>query len=287
MQLLPLFAALPFLSGLASALDPTCRPGGNFDLSKWELETSINNGNGQPLVISAKDLSGNGNGCANGWQDKGSEHQWFFTVRGSFSPVFLSRPRREPLLTTVGPPPRAQETTDGSLVMKAPGYSEDRPCIKWSGSNHCRTEFHEAKPASWAPTAGLNRLHVKLVGIRGSNVCIGQVFQVGGEANKPYAELYYHGGDGKIEIGVATCPGGANAGCGQHLTTLGKVPLNTPFSYDIRFEGNVLKAGINGAVQTLQTYFTTPGANFKVGNYNQGTDDSSVHLLELTTQHGS
>ena len=35
---------LSLLGGLAVALDPNCRPGGNFDLTKWDLETSIDNG---------------------------------------------------------------------------------------------------------------------------------------------------------------------------------------------------------------------------------------------------
>jgi len=68
-----------------AALNPGCRPGGNFDLSKWALETPIDNGKGQPLVISTQQLSGGGSGkdgCKNGWQDKGSDHQWFFTVSG-------------------------------------------------------------------------------------------------------------------------------------------------------------------------------------------------------------
>lgn len=170
--------------------------------------------------------------------------------------------------------------------MKAPGYSKDHPCIKWTGSNHCRTEFRETTPASWSPSASTNRLHVGLVGIRGSNVCIGQVFQVDSGASKPFAELYYHGGDGAVVMGVATCPGGANAGCGQDLQQLGTVKLGTPFTYDIRFEGGVLVAGVNGQMKTLRTHFSTPGALFKVGNYNQGTDDASVHILELVTDHG-
>jgi hypothetical protein len=33
-----LILALPFFSSrVAAALDPSCRPGGNFDLSKWAL----------------------------------------------------------------------------------------------------------------------------------------------------------------------------------------------------------------------------------------------------------
>jgi len=78
-----LIAALPFLDGVAAALNPACRPGGNFDLTKWDLETPINDGNGRPKVIKAAELNGNGDGCNKGWQDKGSDHQWFFTVRPS------------------------------------------------------------------------------------------------------------------------------------------------------------------------------------------------------------
>jgi len=72
--------ALPFLGSLAAALNPKCHPGGNFDLSKWGLETPIDDGKNQPLVISAAQLSAGNDGCNNGWQDKGSDHQWFFTV---------------------------------------------------------------------------------------------------------------------------------------------------------------------------------------------------------------
>ena len=88
-------------------------------------------------------------------------------------------------------------------------------------------------------------------------------------------------------MGVASCPGGANDDCHQLPQTLGHVSLGTVFTYDIWFEGNVLKAGVNGDMKTLETKFTTPGASFKAGNYNQGTDDASVHILELTAEHAA
>jgi len=88
-------------------------------------------------------------------------------------------------------------------------------------------------------------------------------------------------------MGVATCPGGGKDHCPQDSQTLGSVPLNTAFTYDIWFEHGVLKAGVNGDMKTLKTYFTTRDAAFKVGNYNQGTDDASVHIWELTAQHES
>ena len=75
-----LIVTLPLLGDIVAALNPSCRPGGNFDLSKWELETSIDNGAGAPSVISAAQLSAGKDGCKSGWQDKGDKHQWFFTV---------------------------------------------------------------------------------------------------------------------------------------------------------------------------------------------------------------
>jgi len=94
-------AALPFLSGVAATLNPSCHPGGNFDLSKWDLETPIDDGKGRPLVIKAANLSASKDGCSNGWQDKGPDHQWFFTVcaHESLLPHFslLSPPQSGPL----------------------------------------------------------------------------------------------------------------------------------------------------------------------------------------------
>ncbi|KAF2111246.1 alginate lyase 2 [Lophiotrema nucula] len=254
-------ATLSFPSGLVAAvpsgsrLSPKCHPGGNFDLSNWNLETSIDNGTGRPLIISAAKLGAGKDGCKNGWHDEGPEHEWFYT-----------------------------DPKDGAMVINAPGYSDEHPCIRTSGSVHCRTEFHEVSPSSWPPNATTNHLHVKLVGLKGSNVVIGQIFQAGTGANKPYAELYYHD-SGSVIMGVATCPGGSNDGCNQDMQTIGTAPLGEPFTYDIRFEKNVLKAGLNGKMKTVKTYFMTPGAWFKFGNYNQGTDDASLHIFEMMVQH--
>ena len=175
------------------------------------------------------------------------------------------------------------------MVTKAPGYSKDTQCIKWDQSEHCRTEFREVVPAKWDPNtaSGTHRMHVKLLGARGKSVCIGQVFQVDNGANKPFAELYYSS-DGTLTMGVARCKGGVKEdpqNCQQHMQPLGKVPLNTIFTYDIRFEKGKLWAGINGDVRQLETHFSTPKASFKMGNYNQETDEASIHVFEFTTEH--
>lgn len=84
--------------GVAEALNPSCAPGGNFDLSKWELQLPI--GNGSPQIVAPAQLVG----CS-GYQDPG--HHYFFT-----------------------------ETGDGALVMKAPGSPAKTGCVKFAESDH-------------------------------------------------------------------------------------------------------------------------------------------------------
>ncbi|KAH8157232.1 hypothetical protein CIB48_g11010 [Xylaria polymorpha] len=137
--------------GIAEALNPSCAPGGNFDLSKWELQLPI--GNGSPQIVPPAQLVG----CS-GYQDPG--HHYFFTESG-----------------------------DGALVMKAPGSPSQTGCVKFAESQHCRTELGEK--ATWSPNTGTNRLFADLVGTNVHNICIGQVFQADSGFNKPFAELYY------------------------------------------------------------------------------------------------
>jgi len=238
---------------LTSALNPSCAPGGNFDLSFWELELPIGPSQGNPTTIPSSQLQ-----TCSGYQDPG--HQYFFTESG-----------------------------DGALVMKAPSPSNS-DCIKYSASQHCRTEFHEVIPSTgsnqvhWSPGASLNRLYVDLLGEYGSEVCVGQVFQADGnpDHNKPLAEIYYKS-NGDIVIGVEYQ---AIGGQGQNLTTIANIPLGTRFNYEVRYEGNVLKMQVNNAgLKHLETYFTPSGAFFKAGNYNQGTAEADIHLFGLVVAH--
>lgn len=236
-----------------SALNASCAPGGNFDLSVWELELPIGSSQGNPTTIPSSQLQGCG-----GYQDPGFEY--FFTESG-----------------------------DGALVMKAPSPSNS-DCIKYSGSEHCRTEFHEVNPAtgsgavSWSPAGSPNRLWVELLGSYGSDVCIGQVFQADGnpDHNKPLAEVYYQS-NGDVSIGVEY---EAVGGQGQNVTVITNVPVGTQFTYEVRYEENVLKMQVNNAgLVHLETYFTPSGVFFKAGNYNQGTAEADIHLFGLVVTH--
>ncbi|KAL6714780.1 hypothetical protein ACLMJK_007040 [Lecanora helva] len=208
------YAVLSIVFSLgATALDPSCAPGGNFDLTKWQLQLPYGD-NGVPKTISPDNLKGCG-----GFQDPG--HHYFFTESG-----------------------------DGAMVMKTPGSPDQTGCLKTSGSQHCRTEFGEL--AHWSPTSGTNRLFADLL------VKFGTEYQVQG-------------------------------GQGQDLQLIGTVPVGTRFTYEVRFEGGELLARLNGdAFKTLKTYFTTPKAFFKAGNYNQDvqtTDVADLHFFQLVITH--
>ena len=242
------YAVLSILFTLgATALDPSCAPGGNFNLSGWQLQLPYGS-NGTPLTKSPDDLKG-----CNGFQDPG--HHYFFTESG-----------------------------DGAMVMKAPGSPAQSGCLTTSGSQHCRTELGEL--AQWSPTSGTNRLFADLLGTDVHNVCIGQVFQADSGFNKPFAELYYSGADGGVRFGTEYQ---AQGGQGQDLQLIGTVPVGTRFTYEVRFEGGNLLARLNGdAFKTLRTYFTTPKAFFKAGNYNQDldtTDIADLHFFQLKITH--
>ncbi|WPH02947.1 Hypothetical protein R9X50_00581800 [Acrodontium crateriforme] len=231
--------AVSFFSCSAFALNPSCAPGGNFDLSPFVLQLPSGTTNNPDQIPASKLV-----GCS-GYQDPG--HKYFFTESG-----------------------------DGAMVMKAPGRGN---CATFPGAPRCRSEFGETTP--WSSTASTNRLKADLVVTGGSQVCIGQVFQSNSN-NKPLAEIYYNS-NGQISVGIEYVAAG---GQGQDLNKFGPITPGTRFNYEVRFENGQLQFSLNGgAFRTLKQYFTTSRAFFKMGNYNQGSDDSDIHVFGLSVQH--
>ncbi|UJO19943.1 uncharacterized protein CLAFUR5_09942 [Fulvia fulva] len=165
----------------ALALSPSCAPGGNFDLTKRTLQLPTGTTNNPDQIPSSR-LQG-----CNGYQDPG--HNYFFTESG-----------------------------DGALVMKVPGDPPNTNCVTTSGSKHCRTECRESSPSSWSTTASKNRMYVDLIGVSGSQVCVGQAFQADSGYSKPVAEIYYYD-NGDIKVGVEK----VKAGGSQMLYQVGNV----------------------------------------------------------------
>ncbi|KAF5859932.1 hypothetical protein ETB97_002191 [Aspergillus alliaceus] len=234
------------------ALDPKCAPGGNFDLSYWNLQLPTGE-SGHPTTITASKLKG-----CKGYQD---------------SSVFYT------------------DDKDGALVMKVPGSPSSGACVTTPNSRHCRTELRElnsdgSSKASWSPSASKNRLSATVTvpkpddGSHGT--VIGQIHIDDTISTKPVCELYYST-EGDLVMGVEkTRKGGKSI-----FTKVGNAPVGKKFSYEIRYESDELSVSIDGgSPQKLDTYeLDSPKSYFKAGNYNQGDSASEVHFYELNVQH--
>lgn len=245
----------PADASVLGQLDPKCAPGGNFDLRAWSLQLPVgasSEPSAGPRIVSSKALRG----CEAGYQDDGA---YFFTGRA-----------------------------DGSLVMRVPGSPKTSGCITTGNSDHCRTELREVDPktgggASWDPRAKVNRLAATLLVVAAGDksTVVGQVHIDDKVSKKPICELYYAPRNGEISFGVEHSREG-----GQNTTKIGTVPPGQKFSFEIRYEGNVLSVILNGKSREFGTFkLNAPKSYFKAGNYNQGDTASEVHFFNISVRH--
>ncbi len=209
-------------------------------MKPWKLQLPIASP-GQPQTISSSQLQGCG-----GYQDPG--HKYFFTESG-----------------------------DGALVMKVPGSPDSAGCVTTPNSKHCRTELREANPsdgsaATWSPNAAKSRLYASLsvayADESSHGSVIGQIHIDDSISTKPVCELFYNS-KGDISMGVEQTRAGNNL----LFTPIGNIPVGQQFSYEIRYESNVLSVGINGgAKKVLDTYeLNAPTATSRLEIITKGT----------------
>ena len=234
----------------ATALNTSCAPGGNFDLTYWILQLP-SGVTGHPDTVSSPCLQG----CS-GYQNP----DYFFT-----------------------------NSSDGSLVMTVPGSVKTAKCVTTKHSKHCRTELREVdplsgKPTSWDPHSSPNRLDATLTVAKPDDsvhgTVIGQIHIDDDKSTKPVCELYYNS-TGHINMGVErSITGGATH------TAITTVDVGTMFTYQIRYEGNILTVNIDGKDHVLGTnHLHGPLSYFKVGNYNQGDSPSDVRFYSIAVTH--
>merc|ERR1712137_957673 len=230
----------------ATSLDPNCAPGGNFNLTMWNLQLPYGS-TGSPETIPSSELEG-----CDGYEN----YSYFFTESG-----------------------------DGALVMKVCGSPSSCGCVTTTNSQHCRTELRETSPSSWSPWDSTNRLKVSLIVEQPDNskygTVIGQIHIDDSVSSKPVCELYYSQ-QGDLTMGVEQTRSGGDS----IFTPISHIPVGTQFTYEIRYETNVLQVGINGNFTTLSTYqLDAPLSYFKAGNYNQGSSASDIHVFAISVQH--
>jgi hypothetical protein len=233
----------------AATLDPSCAPGGNFDLSYWELQLPVGH-NGKPDTISSARLQ-----RCSGYQNA----SYFFTGQ-----------------------------SDGAMVMTVPAKSDGcvtTPDSKHCRTELREVDPSSGKLISWDPNSSPNRLNVTLNVTTPDDslygTVIGQIHIDGKFSTKPVCELYYNS-TGHINMGVECSKYG-----GATHTPIGFVEVGTMFSYQIKYEEGILSVNYNGGEPlVLDTNdLDTPPSYFKVGNYNQGNSSSDVRFYSVVVTH--
>jgi hypothetical protein len=175
--------------------------------------------------------------------------------------------------------------------MYVPGGANETGCVTTPNTEYCRTELREVDPTtgdttSWDPSAATNRLTASVMASEVDNgshgTIIGQIHIDGDVSKYPVAKLYYtSSGDLNLGVEESVTDGGTN------YSLVGNVPLNTQFTYDIRYENSELSIGINGGAQQVidAASLNSPKSYFKAGNYNQGTTPSTIHFYSVAIQH--
>jgi hypothetical protein len=175
--------------------------------------------------------------------------------------------------------------------MYVPGGANNTGCVTTPNTKYCRTELREVDPStgditSWDPNAPINRLTATVRAAEVDNgshgTIIGQIHIDGDFSNYPVAKLYY-ASSGDLNLGVEES---VTTG-GTAYNYIGNIPLNTTFTYEIRYEQAQLSVSINGGPQQFfnASSLNTPPSYFKAGNYNQGTTPSEIHFYSVAIQH--
>ena len=214
-------------------LRPTIAPGGNFDLSLWELQEPVGSP-GSPRTIGPAALKG-----PNGFQDN-----HFFTDR-----------------------------TDGAMTFWAPEYGVTTPNSKYPRSElrELNTDGTKANwpvtgTNTLSATLAVTRVpdHVCV-----GQIHCGKALQPGLLAStKPLLELYYYS-NGDIILGIENSP---SAGQTSHYTTNVKLGTRFNYKIQLTGDGTV-ELIVNSATHTFKmpSSFVGYGEYFKAGNYDQST----------------
>lgn len=234
----------------SSAPNADCTPGGNFDLSSWNLQ--LPTGSGDVFdVVPSKDLQG----C------QGYYGPYFYTNRSS-----------------------------SLMVLEAPGNPSVTECVTSPGSEHCRTEFREVnqkdgRHAAWH-SRGTNVLEVTMAVKKADDGTFGTAISQVFAQSKPLTAIYYSR-RGNITIDVKPGPLGERQISGLQI---GQVPLGKQFTYRLSYSRDALSVAIDGKEAPLNlTQGPADECSFKLGNYNQGRsgDESVVEIASISLKHSS
>ena len=231
----------------ATTLNPGVAPGGNFDLSVWELQLPVGSP-GSPTTIPPSQLEG-----ASGYQNPA----YFWTDKNDGSMTFWD--------------PESGVTT--------PNSSFPRSELREMNSN--------GSAADWTLAGNHTlSAELRVVSVT-SNVCVGQVhLGTGGTSTKPLAELYYHS-NGNIYLGTENSPSGGqtlhsitNVALGAHWTYVINVSGNT---LNLTVNGRTTSYSIPASFNAYHQYFKAGDYNQSASS--STTNGAKVKFYSLTVSH--
>jgi hypothetical protein len=239
-------------AGTPGSLNPKVAPGGNFDLSLWQLEEPIGLPKA-PTTIDPSRLKG-----ASGFQDA-----YFFTDPVDGAMTFFDP---ENGVTT----PNSNYPRSELREMNADGSPANWPI---AGTNRLSASL---KVTQVPDHVCVGQIHV------------GTPLQAGlSTSTKPLLELYYYA-NGDIKLGIEDSPAGGQT---SHPIANVPLGTRFDYTIQLTGDGTITLL-LNGAPSTFQlpAGFTGYGQYFKAGNYDQsvGTDPTiaaTVKFYALSLSH--
>jgi len=241
-------AAVPVTEAGAVSLDPTVAPGGNFNLSVWELQLPIGSP-GSPTTIPPSRLKG-----AGGYTNPA----YFWTDKNDGSMTFWD--------------PEAGVTTPNSNYAR----SELREMNSGGGA------------ADWSlsGTHKLSAT-LRIVSVT-KNVCVGQIhLGSGGSSTKPLLELYYHS-NGDVVLGLEKSPdGGQNTYTLTNVplgTQWSYVIAIVGGKIQITVNGSTKSYPIAAGFNAYHQYFKA--GDYNQSSSSSTSNGAKVKFYSLTVAHG-
>jgi hypothetical protein len=231
----------------ATALSPSVAPGGNFNLSIWELQLPTGSP-GSPTTILPSQLQG-----ASGYQNP----SYFWTDKNDGSMTFWD--------------PESGVTT--------PNSSYARTELREMNSNGTAADWTLA--GSHTLSAELRVVSVT------ANVCVGQVhLGSGGTSTKPLVELYYHS-NGNIYLGTENSPSGGqtlhyitNVALGVHWTYVINVSGST---INLSVNGSKTSYPIPASFNAYHQYFKA--GDYNQSSSSSTSNGAKVKFYSLTVSN--
>jgi hypothetical protein len=230
-------------------LDATVAPGGNFNLSVWELQLPTGSA-GSPTTISPSTLEG-----ASGY----SNPAYFWT-----------------------------DKVDGSMTFWDPESGVTTPNSNYARSE-LREMNSDGSSADWALSGTHTLSATLRVVSVTSSTCVGQIhLGTGGSSTKPLLELYYHS-NGDVVLGLENSPDGGqtthtltNVALGTQFSYVLQVSGG---KIQVTVNGKTTSYSIESGFNAYHMYFKA--GDYNQSSSSSTTKGAKVKFYALTVHHAS